>query len=607
MPFLVQEIIEGKTAPVAIRRYESAKTALELMIQGDYSQLPVVTSDWLIEGIITSDSIVRSLNHLDLTVGELGVDHAIRDVKVVTPDNDLFDLLDDLNDCYAVLVADKDGKLVGIITDFDTTSYFRTRAEDMMLVEDVESSIKEYIRFAFQDEAGEIDENKLEEAIGGITPASNAQFQENFSRSIGDCFRTGAINADTVDQSATRGIFESYFISSAAPKSFDRLTLSEYIQLFLNTDRWHLYKDKFNLEVGTCRKLLDSVRETRNSLAHFRADLTSEERDKLRFCRDLLGKHLNDLEESLLEEIVGDDNTDSGYVRPLDNRKKIIAVDGITHELDELEKDFPPQIIEPESEKENRYTKLATFLQSLGRSRKSIRLPFDSVETIIDANLPRAAREHRSWWANDSEEHVQSRQWLEAGWRVSSVNISLERVTFSRIKGREQQYIAFYSKLISALQQSEPFKSINISPTGRNYMTFERLSADDKQGNLISIGAAFAHNNRFKAELYIDSGDDVINDAIYDGLYEKREIVERSLGENIAWERLENRRASRVAVYHEGSITDDTEELNAYVDWTKEMVLRLHEVFQVKLKDYIIECSRRAGSVSPEEMSIDHS
>ncbi len=78
MPFTVQDLIKDKPAPVAIEKTESVQTALELMIKGDFSQLPVVSKNNCIEGIITSDSIIHSLNHLDLSIGGLGVEHATR-------------------------------------------------------------------------------------------------------------------------------------------------------------------------------------------------------------------------------------------------------------------------------------------------------------------------------------------------------------------------------------------------------------------------------------------------------------------------------------------------------------------------------------------------
>ena len=42
-------------------------------------------------------------------------------------------------------------------------------------------------------------------------------------------------------------------------------------------------------------------------------------------------------------------------------------------------------------------------------------LPFIKIEEIIGGSLPRSARNHRAWWAND-ETHPQAQSWLRAGW-----------------------------------------------------------------------------------------------------------------------------------------------------------------------------------------------
>jgi predicted transcriptional regulator len=45
MPFTVADLIEDRPEPVTVRQSDSTQTALELMIEGDYSQLPVIDED----------------------------------------------------------------------------------------------------------------------------------------------------------------------------------------------------------------------------------------------------------------------------------------------------------------------------------------------------------------------------------------------------------------------------------------------------------------------------------------------------------------------------------------------------------------------------------
>jgi CBS domain-containing protein len=100
MPFTVQQLIEGHQEPVTVSPKDTVKKALKLMIEHDFSQLPVVDEDKKPLGIITSDSIIRALNNFGIPLPELQVSHTLVKVDQYSPDEDLFDLLDDLKRCH---------------------------------------------------------------------------------------------------------------------------------------------------------------------------------------------------------------------------------------------------------------------------------------------------------------------------------------------------------------------------------------------------------------------------------------------------------------------------------------------------------------------------
>lgn len=67
-----------------------------------------------------------------------------------------------------------------------------------------------------------------------------------------------------------------------------------------------------------------------------------------------------------------------------------------------------------------------------------VELTFEDIEDEdkIGVKLPRAAREHRAWWANEASpktRHYQCRAWIDAGWRVEVVDVERESVVFVRI------------------------------------------------------------------------------------------------------------------------------------------------------------------------------
>ncbi len=58
----------------------------------------------------------------------------------------------------------------------------------------------------------------------------------------------------------------------------------------------------------------------------------------------------------------------------------------------------------------------------------------DEVEQIIGSNLPKSAREHRTWWANSGGSLVHQNAWLDAGWRVERTDLMRDVIVFRRLR-----------------------------------------------------------------------------------------------------------------------------------------------------------------------------
>jgi hypothetical protein len=80
----------------------------------------------------------------------------------------------------------------------------------------------------------------------------------------------------------------------------------------------------------------------------------------------------------------------------------------------------------------------------------------------------------------------------------------------------------------------------NVSPSKDNWIN----TGAGKTG----LGYAYVIlMDRARAELYIDTGDASKNKKIYDELYRRKQEIERDFGEELEWQRLDERRASRIA------------------------------------------------------------
>jgi plasmid maintenance system killer protein len=93
----------------------------------------------------------------------------------------------------------------------------------------------------------------------------------------------------------------------------------------------------------------------------------------------------------------------------------------ISAEIDELE----PLV------NTRKYLPLARVL--LNSSLDRIVYSFSDIERIIGFSLPASARKFPAWRANESSgNHVQARAWMAIGWRVETLNLIRESVTFRR-------------------------------------------------------------------------------------------------------------------------------------------------------------------------------
>ena len=120
---------------------------------------------------------------------------------------------------------------------------------------------------------------------------------------------------------------------------------------------------------------------------------------------------------------------------------------------------------------------------------------------------------------------------------------------------RNLRFQAFFQALIDALRERGFTRARRAQP--QSWYAFAAGHAQRVQ-----YAAAFDQRRRARVEVYIDNTDRVWNKALFDRLMERRESIEGELGTELEWSRLDERRASRIALLRDASIDDDDADLD---------------------------------------------
>jgi hypothetical protein len=90
-------------------------------------------------------------------------------------------------------------------------------------------------------------------------------------------------------------------------------------------------------------------------------------------------------------------------------------------------------------------------------------------------------------------------------------------------------------------------------------------------------------NKGFRVELYIDVNDRDMNKALFDALKERSAQLEALIGSPLSWERLDNMRASRLAIYTALPASPSVDENPALADWAVETMVRWNDGLRTSL------------------------
>jgi CBS domain-containing protein len=514
--------------------------AIDIMHQHGFGQLPVIDGLGNFQvAVVTFESILRAVQAFGVPIVSLAVHDVAQNLRTYPRDADLLATLDDIHrENFALIVEGT--KLVGIVTTADVATYFRGYAEDLMQIEGIEARLKDAIRaLYFGDDIG------LDSAIAAVTDRG-AEIRKRLPNVIKAYLEKAnfAAPSENLDPNALVDAEKRLGLPTAA-KSFEDLALDEFINVLFRHPR--APKLSSAKDVSELRGLLQKVRDVRNKLAHFRGELTAEERRIVQFAAEWLERNVP--------------------VAPAE------APGILVHVPEDMERE------ESDSTPRGSYAQLALHLQSQPTVIITVTLTFQDIEDILSAKLPPSAYEHRAWWSNDPTK-PQSAAWLEEGWRTTSVNMTERRLSFVRTDVREQAYIKFFAKLNARIARETDFPLRNTSPQGQSWHNLASL--DESRPDLAMIAASFARGKRLRIELYLDVGEKEATKKLFDRLKARQTGIERMVGEPLEWERLDERRACRVAVYTKAQVLADAES-PTLLEWAAQRATTFYRVFEPEL------------------------
>lgn len=159
-------------------------------------------------------------------------------------------------------------------------------------------------------------------------------------------------------------------------------------------------------------------------------------------------------------------------------------------------------------------------------------------------------------------------------WRKTNISSG------TQISEKREAYRLYFQNLIDALRA----KNFTNAQKGQPQSWYSFSSG--LQGG-ITYSNSFAQGGRVRAEIYIDRGDTKLNKDLFDKLLESKDDLEKEYGEPLEWERLDSKRASKIAIYRPGSIEEDEKALDEIKDWSIEKLLKFKKVFAPKIKKYL--------------------
>jgi CBS domain-containing protein len=226
--YRVSKLAAANQIPTSVQPDSTITEAVTLMISNDYSQLPVMTNEREVKGIVSWKTIG---SRLALGKHPSVAREAMEPHAQISSDASLFMAIPLIVQHEYVLVRGSDRRIVGIVTTTDLSLQFQQMTEPFLLLGEIENHIRRLIDSHFD-----------KDELSAVKDSSDGQRE----------------------------------VSMAAD-----LTFGEYKHMLEDPGRWQ--RLGLNIDRVTFIKMLDKVRELRNDVMHFDPDgIPEDDLDVLR-------------------------------------------------------------------------------------------------------------------------------------------------------------------------------------------------------------------------------------------------------------------------------------------------------------------------------------
>lgn len=149
---------------------------------------------------------------------------------------------------------------------------------------------------------------------------------------------------------------------------------------------------------------------------------------------------------------------------------------------------------------------------------------------------------------------------------------SKKQKTSSNISSKGEKYRSYFQSLIDELRENYKFTGAKAGQPQSWYSFSTGIKG-------ILYGANFAMGGKARVEVYIDQGDYDKNKDLFDELYKQLSEIESTYGSPFEWERLDDKRSCRIALYCDGTIEASDSELEQLRKWHIENLLKFKKIF----------------------------